>query len=84
MQASISSLTTVRVKIMTRKQSVARERRAFIKGAAAAGSAVALAAVSRDVVSGEAVTANRMEQPVSSKGYRETPHVKDFYASLRI
>ena len=69
---------------MTRKQSVAQERRAFLKGAAAAGSAVALAAVSRDVISGEAVAANDSDRLAPSKGYRLTPHVRDFYASLRI
>ncbi len=68
---------------MTIKQSVAQERRAFLKGAAAAGSAVALAAVSRDVISEGTASASNTGATAPSKGYRETSHVKDFYASLR-
>ncbi len=69
---------------MTRKQGVAQERRTFLRGAAAAGSAAALVAVSREVISGETVTANNTDETAPSKGYRETAHIKDFYASLRI
>ena len=69
---------------MTIKQSVAQKRRAFLKGAAAAGSAAALAAVSKGAISGEAVDANHGDQLAPSNGYRETSHVRDFYASLRI
>ena len=69
---------------MTKKQSVALERRSFLKGTAAAGSAAALVAVSKDALTEETVTANSTGATAPSRGYRETSHVRDFYASLRI
>ena len=62
----------------------AKERRNFLKGVAAASGAAALAAVSRQGVANETATPNQAEKSDSSEGYRETSHVKDYYASARI
>ena len=69
---------------MTRKQSVEQHRRDFLKGVAAAGGAVALAAASRNAISGSAETPSEANESAESKGYRKTSHVKAFYASARI
>ena len=66
------------------KQSVARQRRSFLKGVAAAGGATALAAMPRNAVSGESGKPKKADEKPSSKGYRETTHIRDYYASLRI
>jgi nitrous oxide reductase len=62
-------------------------RRIFLKGAAAAGGAAALTAVSATGL----VDAGTEKQPApdatnktASKGYHETQHIKDYYRSLRI
>ena len=57
-------------------------RREFLKGAAAAGGAVAVVAATGTNV----MAAENVETEVKStkpKGYQETQHVKDYYASLR-
>jgi hypothetical protein len=58
----------------------ARRRRflmAFSAGAAGAASATALAAA-------PAVVAEASESPPASQGYRETEHVRTYYATTRI
>ena len=69
---------------MSENHFVAKERRTFLKGVAAAGSAAALTAMAREAVSSEARAPETTHEKASFQGYRETSHVKDFYASLRI
>ncbi len=69
---------------MAENHHIAKERRHFLKGVAAAGSAAALVAMTREAVSGEVDAPEKAHEKASSQGYRETSHVKDFYASLRI
>ena len=59
------------------------ERRRFLKGAVAAGGATAFVALT-----GNAGTTGSQINPEEaaasqSKGYRLTPHIKDYYESLR-
>ena len=69
---------------MHNDHNLAKERRTFLKGVAAAGGAAALVAASREAVSDETTTSQNSVEKAPSQGYRETPHVKDYYASLRI
>jgi nitrous oxide reductase len=62
------------------------DRRMFLKGAAIAGGAAALTAVS---ATGLVAADTENELPpdatdkTASKGYHETQHIKDYYRSLR-
>jgi hypothetical protein len=63
------------------------DRRMFLKGAAIAGSAAALTAVSATGLVA-ADTENNLSpddatDKTASKGYHETQHIKDYYRSLR-
>jgi nitrous oxide reductase len=61
-------------------------RRVFLKGAAAAGGAAAITAVSASgLVNAET---EQIDKPAAadnktSKGYHETRHIKDYYRTLR-
>ncbi len=58
-------------------------RREFLKGAAVMGSAATLAVVARG---GEAAQ-QEAEQPVAApdkQGYRETPHIRQYYDKARM
>ncbi len=59
------------------------ERRSFMKGLAAAGGAVALGGLT-DVTNaaGEEARAET-RQASNASGYRETPHIRDYYRTLR-
>jgi hypothetical protein len=61
----------------TNKKDAVAGRRDFLKG-----SAVSVAAVGVAAVAGKSASAGEVEV-VSSSGYRETEHVKAFYASAR-
>ena len=61
----------------TNKKDAVAGRRDFLKG-----SAVSVAAAGAVVVAGKTVSASEVEVP-SGAGYRETEHVKAFYASAR-
>ncbi|MBD3609410.1 MAG: twin-arginine translocation signal domain-containing protein [Gammaproteobacteria bacterium] len=56
------------------------ERREFLKGAAAAGGAVALG-----MATGEAVASVEPAEvkKTAAKGYHETQHIRDYYKSAR-
>jgi hypothetical protein len=73
---------------MNRKHAVpAAGRRSFLKGIAAAGGATAITAVfaSRLVASDTGGTALRkVKEPLASRGYHETDHIRDFYRTLRM
>jgi hypothetical protein len=62
------------------------DRRMFLQGAAVAGGAAALTAVSATGLVDSATEANgapdSAEQP-ASRGYHETRHIKDYYRALR-
>lgn len=65
------------------KQSRTLSRRGFLKSAAVAGGAAGVATL------GSQVQATADEQPraeksaARTKGYRETPHVREYYAKAR-
>jgi hypothetical protein len=59
------------------KKDAVADRRDFLKR-----SAVSVAAAGAVVVAGKTVSASEVEVP-SGAGYRETEHVKAFYASAR-
>ncbi len=61
----------------TNKKDAVAGRRDFLKG-----SAVSVAAVGVVAVAGKSASAREVEV-VSCSGYRETEHVKAFYASAR-
>ena len=61
----------------TNKKDAVAGRRDFLKG-----SAVSVAAVGVVAVAGKSASAGEVEV-VSGSGYRETEHVKAFYASAR-
>ena len=69
---------------MAENRHIAKERRNFLKRVAAAGSSAALVAMTREAASSQGHAPEQVPEKASSQGYRETPHVKDFYASLRI
>ena len=64
------------------------DRRMFLKGAAVAGGAAALTAVSATGLVEPAPNASPEAAPdtadkTASKGYHETQHIKDYYRILR-
>ena len=64
------------------------DRRMFLKGAAVAGGAAALTAVSATGLVETAAEADAGAVPAAadktvSKGYHETQHIKDYYRILR-
>lgn len=65
------------------KQSEKLSRRGFLKSAAVAGGAAGIATL------GSQVQSSVDEQPVAEKaatpspGYRETPHIREYYAKAR-
>lgn len=67
-----------------KKTSHSEARRIFLKGVAAAGGATALTAVAAtritDDKSGEAAPGNSVP---ANRGYRETPHIREYYRTLR-
>ncbi|HSH43999.1 MAG TPA: twin-arginine translocation signal domain-containing protein [Arenicellales bacterium] len=64
------------------KQSEKLSRRGFLKSAAVAGGAAGVATLGSQVQAvEEQPSAERAEAP--SKGYRETPHVREYYAKAR-
>jgi hypothetical protein len=65
-----------RMESKNRKSAIA-DRRDFLKG-----SAVTVATAGLAVTAAKTVSANEVERP-SGAGYRETEHVKAFYASAR-
>lgn len=59
-------------------------RRIFLKGAAAAGGAAALSAVSAGVMDEEPETENATAAAQDTEaGYHETQHIRDYYRALR-
>jgi nitrous oxide reductase len=62
------------------------DRRMFLKGFAVAGGAAAVTAVSAtglvDAGTKTKAAAGTAEKP-ASRGYHETPHIKDYYRVLR-
>jgi len=59
-------------------------RRALLKGFAVAGTAVTAAAAGAATVAGQADTAAAEgAPPQTAKGYRETPHVREYYRKAR-
>ncbi len=69
---------------MTEKQRIARQRRSFLKGMAAAGGAAALTLAARHATAANTDDTPKAEGDSKPKGYRRTPHVDAFYASTRI
>ena len=62
------------------------DRRMFLKGAAIAGGAAALTAVSATGLVAADAENERLPDATdktASKGYHETQHIKDYYRSLR-
>ena len=60
------------------------DRRMFLKGAAVAGGAAALTAVSATgLVEPAAEATPATADKTASKGYHETQHIKDYYRILR-
>ncbi len=60
-------------------------RRIFLKGAAAAGGAAALTAVSAGNLDEEFEPAADLDSPAGTdtQGYHETQHIRDYYRALR-
>ncbi len=61
-------------------------RRIFLKGAAAAGGAVAITAVAASGLADVDTEAAELSGAVDNKtprGYHETQHIKDYYRALR-
>ncbi len=69
---------------MSKKQSPKEQnvsgRRAFLKGAAVAGGAAALATGQRAVAAGDPVAGDAS----TGSGYRESSHIKDYYKTARL
>lgn len=66
---------------MTDKSKVSgQSRRDFLKGAAVAGGAVAVVAATGSQVMA-AAEVDTTEKKVTSSGYRETQHIRDYYRS---
>jgi nitrous oxide reductase len=66
------------------KQSEKLSRRGFLKSAAVAGGAAGVAALGSQVQAGvdeQTPAAKTATSP--AKGYRETPHVREYYAKAR-
>jgi len=62
------------------------DRRLFLKGAAVAGGAAALTAVSATTLVDEATPAQLppdAQEKSASQGYHETQHIRDYYRALR-
>ena len=58
------------------------DRREFLKGAAVAGGAVAVAGAAPGAVANTFAEAGSADTPVT-KGYHETAHIRDYYATTR-
>jgi len=61
------------------------DRRSFLKGVVAAGSATALTSLfaTRLVADDNTGTALRKSEVSASRGYHETDHIRDYYRTLR-
>ncbi len=59
------------------------ERRSFMKGMAAAGGAVALGGLADTTEAAGEEAAAQTGQASDTSGYRETPHIRDYYRTLR-
>jgi hypothetical protein len=70
---------------MNRQQVEVAGRRRFLKGVAVASGAAALTGVfaSGLVTPGPGATAARKPDPRTSRGYRETDHIREYYRTLR-
>jgi len=70
----------------SKKPDVAVARRRFLKGVAAAGGATALTSVFASrlfAVDAGGTAVRKDEQPVPSRGYHETDHIREYYRTLR-
>lgn len=64
-------------------QSEKLSRRAFLKSAAVAGGAVTVTTLGSQVQAGADDRQTAEAQASPSKGYRETPHVRQYYEKAR-
>lgn len=69
---------------MSRKSRTANDdRRAFLKGLAAAGGATALAAITGEAVAGNQTDESAPRKPEQT-GYHVTPHIQTYYRKARL
>ena len=59
------------------------ERRSFMKGLAAAGGAAALGGLADATLAADEEGPADTGQASDARGYRETPHIRDYYRTLR-
>ena len=65
------------------KQSEKLSRRGFLKSAAVAGGAAGAATLGAQVPANVDEPAPAEKAATPSKGYRETPHIREYYAKAR-
>jgi len=65
------------------KQSEKLSRRGFLKQATVAGGAAGVAALGTQVQAGVEDQASAEKAETPTKGYRETPHIREYYAKAR-
>ncbi len=66
-----------------KEKGVAISRRGFLKGAALAGSAAAMSSLGQSVTANRQVEGTAEESGEQSRGYRETPHILEYYEKAR-
>lgn len=65
------------------KQSEKLSRRGFLKSAAVAGGAAGVATLGSQMSANADEQAPAEKAATPSKGYRETPHIREYYAKAR-
>jgi len=65
------------------KQSEKLSRRGFLKRASVAGGAAGVATLGSQIQAGVDEQPSKEEAATPSKGYRETPHIREYYAKAR-